>query len=393
MRILYHHRTLGDGAEGIHIDEMVNAFQELGHEVHLVGPAVGKSNDGNNGKNSKFAFFKKIVRGPAYELSELAYNVYGYASLRRAVKSFRPHMIYDRYITYNYSAVAIGRRYNIPTFLEVNAPLAYERDYEEDERLYFKKAAYALERRICSDAYCTVVVSTPLKEYLVSIGVPAEKIMVLPNGVNLNTFSFQEKDPDLLSELGISSRQIVIGFTGILRAWHGIDLLLEAFRKVHEYYPQTLLLLVGDGPIKEEIEAQAERVGCRDALIITGRVPHEKVRKYISLFDIAVSPKATFYASPMKILEYMAMGKPVLAPNTENIKDIIDDKKSGLLFQNKDHASLAENITLLIEDKNMRKKISNNALYKVKTCRNWRSNAEEIINYVSLNVNLFGSTS
>ena len=380
MRILYHHRTLGDGAEGIHIDEMVNAFEELGHEVRLIGPAVGRKDAGQVEKESKFELVKKIVRGPAYELSELAYNLYGYASLQKAVKDFRPHIIYDRYITFNYSAVAVGRRNNIPTFLELNAPLAYERHHEDDEKLYFKKTAYALERRISSDAFQTIVVSTPLKEYLLSIGVPGEKIMVLPNGANFNKFHSIQKDHNLLNNLGFSSRNKVIGFTGILRPWHGIDLLLKAFRKVHELFPQTVLLLVGDGPIKKDIETQAETLGCREALIITGRVPHHMVREYISLFDIAVSPKTTFYASPMKILEYMAMSKPVLAPDTVNIQDIIEDKKSGLLFVPGDCDSLVQSLSVLIKNESFRRQVAENALNEVKWHRNWQNNAREIIN-------------
>lgn len=378
MKILYHHRTLGDGAEGIHIEEMVNAFRQLGHEVRLIGPAVHNSSDGEN-KSVKFEWIKRLFKGPAYEMIELAYNIFGYQTISKAIKEFNPDFIYDRYITFNYSAVAAARRYNLPAFLEVNAPLAFERDTEPDETLYLKSAAHWIEKKVCCDAAKTIVVSTPLKEYLVSIGVPERNILVLPNGVNSDKFFPRNKSKRPLSTAGYGDQDVVIGFVGILRHWHGIDMLLEAFRTVSDRLANCKLLLVGDGPIRQSIEAQANKLGLKHKVTITGRIHHQHVGDYMAMFDIAVSPKATFYASPMKIIEYMALQKAVVAPDMPNIRDLILSGSTGVLFEPDSASALANALFTLIEDKKKRETLGKGALNAVRSRLNWKSNARGIL--------------
>lgn len=379
MKIIYHHRTLADGAEGIHIAEMVNAFRRLGHDVLVIGPGVER--EGNNeSRSDRFSWVKRLFKGPLYEVVELAYNVVGYWSLRKAIKEFEPDFIYDRYITYNYSAVAAGRRFGIPVFLEVNAPLAFERDNEPDETLYLKKIAYAIEKKVCCDATTTIVVSTPLKEYLLSIGVPEKQVYVLPNGVNTKTFFPREKSAALLQTLSLGSEDIVVGFVGILRPWHGIDLLLDAFEILCKEFNQCRLLLVGDGPVQGEIEKKAEETGLEDKVIITGRVPHEEVADYVALFDVAVSPRATFYASPMKILEYMAQQKAVVAPDMANIRDLITDGVDGVLFAPGKVDALAAAMRALVLNDTLREQTGNQALLSVERKLNWINNARFVLN-------------
>jgi glycosyltransferase involved in cell wall biosynthesis len=378
LKILYHHRTLGDGAEGIHIEEMVNAFRQLGHEVRLIGPGVRKPTNDQK-KTTGLVWVKRLFKGPAYEMVELAYNLFGFHAICKAVEAFKPDLIYDRYITFNYSAVAAARRYNLPAFLEVNAPLAYERDKEADETLYLKSAAHWIEKRVCCDASKTIVVSTPLKDYLVSIGVPNEKIMVLPNGVNTDKFYPKKKSRQILADVGFQNNDIVIGFVGILRPWHGIDMLLEAFRMICRQTANCKLLLVGDGPIRQQIEAQVIRLALKDRVAITGRIPHQRVSDYVALFDIAVSPKATFYASPMKIIEYMAQQKAVIAPEMPNIKDLICNGTNGVLFTPGSTSALADALRMLINDKSRRESLASNALDIVTNRLNWKYNARFVI--------------
>lgn len=378
MKILYHHRTLGDGAEGIHITEMVRAFRSLGHEVVMCGPAAGSENRAE-AVPGRFSALKRLFRGPAYECLEMGYNLAGFLALARAVRCFRPDLIYDRYITYNASAVAAGWCFKVPVFLEVNAPLAYERAFESDERLYFKRLALFFEKITASCGDKTIVVSTPLKDHLVAMGVPAKKIFVLPNGVNPDTFSAGPKPEHLGSSLGIDPSHTVIGFTGILRPWHGLDMLVAAFAGIFRRHEKARLLLVGDGTIRTKIEQQAETLGCRPGLVITGRVPHGDVKDYIRLFDIAVSPKTTFYASPMKIPEYMAMGKPVVAPKSPNITDLLDDGETGLLFVPEDADSLEQALGALMADGRKRERMGAAALEKARSGMTWERNAQRVV--------------
>jgi glycosyltransferase involved in cell wall biosynthesis len=375
VKVLYHHRTLGDGAEGIHIEEMVKAFRHLGHEVKVVA-LIGEKTNAENAKISVFSRIKRLVPKILYEFIEIGYNLYGYYLVRKEISKERPDFIYDRYITFNASAVLIGEKYKIPVILEVNAPLALERSQQEDERLYLKKAAFFFEKWICSNTYKTIVVSTPLKDYLVSLGVPSEKIVVMPNGVNVKKFRPRAaKDEKLLQKCNFDDHNVIVGFVGILRPWHGVDFLLEAFKILEKHNKNIRLLIVGDGPIRRDIEDRINSLGLSRKVFITGRVPHHGVADYIGLFDIAISPKATFYASPMKILEYMALGKAVIAPDMMNIRDIIDHKVNGILFQDGNYLSLANSISMLAENREYGERLGRNARHKTIDERNWESNA------------------
>ena len=399
---------MGDGAEGIHIGEMVAAFRRLGHGVKVVGPMgeLGPSiqETGNPGRdNSKtgdpktidqgtpnakgqvdtwqrrMGRLKKYVRGPGYEFLELGYNLAAARTIYREVKSFRPHFIYDRYITYNYAVVGMGKLLGIPVFLEVNAPLSFERSTETDEKLYFRRLASSLEVRTCRHAFKTIVVSTPLKAYLMEKGVPGEGIQVFANGVNREKFFPVAARPELQKAYGIGPENVVIGFTGILRPWHGIDLLVSAFSDLHAQYPDTLLLLVGDGDIRREIEDLARKNGCQDAVKITGRIPHTQVNDHIGLFDLAVSPRTTFYASPMKIPEYMALGKPVVAPDTPNIHDLLENDRTGVLFTPESRTDLLRALTSLVADSDKRVAMGQAGQREVNARLNWESIAGQVV--------------
>lgn len=375
--ILYHHRTLGDGAEGIHIREMINAFRSLGHTVTISGP-TGEPGSGSGDKNNLVKWFKNKLPLVFFELLELAYCFFCFINLYFMCRKRKPDFIYDRYITFNAGAIWAGRLYGIPVVLEVNAPLAFERSAESDERLFFKKLAFSLEKYICSHAGMTIVVSTPLKDYLESTGVPVGKCFVMPNGVNQYTFTPKEKNSAIMKSLGIKDKSIIIGFTGILRPWHGLELVIEATAALKSSGRRIFLLIVGDGPIRLQIENMLIEMNLADDSLITGRIGHDVVADYINLFDIAVSPKATFYASPMKIVEYMAMGKAVVAPDSSNFRDMIDDGVNGSLFSNDNGKTLIETLEILYDSEMLRQNLGNEARRKVESRLNWTWNAREV---------------
>lgn len=379
MRILYHHRTLGDGAEGIHVAEMVRAFRNLGHEVRVLA-LIGESTDVRARAQRRWARVATLMPGFAYELGEIAYNVRGYVSLAKAVKAFMPDFIYDRYVSYNYSAVAVGRRYDIPVFMEVNSPYSYQRQ-TFDETLYFKRLLRFFERKTCRDATRVIAVSTPLRRILVSLGVPEERVIVMPNGTDPDLFRPDLDGSIVRQRLGID-RKVVIGFTGILRPWHGLDLLMQAFEAVSNARDDLHLLIIGDGPIKGSLDQMAAGRGLAGKVTITGRVTHADVRSFVAAMDVAVSPRATPYASPMKILEYMAMGKAIIAPDMENIRDILTHGREAILFRPEDRTALESGLAMLLGDRALRARLGAAARRKIETERTWSHNASAVIDLV-----------
>lgn len=382
MKILYHHRTLGDGAEGIHVREMIRAFRALGHEVKVIGP-TGESLPEKSKKFRLLDRFKKAMPSWLFELLEIGYTLYAFFKVALETRRFRPDFIYDRYITFNAGVVVAGRRFGVPVCLEVNAPLALERSGEKDEKLVFRRIASRMEAWICANATRTIVVSTPLKDYLESIGVPQGKCIVMPNGVDPLKFQPREKRQTLAEQLNLPATSFVVGFTGVLRPWHGLDLLLQAVETLGRERSDVSLLIVGDGPYRPALEQMAQQCGLERRVFITGRVAHEAVPDYVALFDVAVSPRATFYASPMKVIEYMALGKPVVVPRTQNFLDIVDEGINGVTFEDGDAQAMGRAIGSLYGAREECVELGRRARVKVETRLNWEWNAREVCNLFS----------
>lgn len=389
LRILYHHRTLGDGAEGIHIRELVNAFRDLGHTVQVVA-LVGECDPTPNSdvrhsqQESRWSNLSSLLPGVIYEFAEIGYNIVGRRNIQNAIRRFKPDLIYDRYNSYSTAAVSVGRKFDIPVFVEVNAPLAYERRVYEGRRLHLSRLARRYESFICNSANHVFAVSTPLKEFLISeYTVPVQRITVLPNGADLNKFDHQVSGETIRKKFEITNKKIV-GFVGILRPWHGLDMLLRVFRVIVSNMPDAHLMIVGDGPMESELKAQAKAIGLTDNVTFTGRIGHDEMSHHIAAMDIAVSPSTTFYASPMKILEYMAMGIATVAPDTPNIRDLITEDVDGKLFLNEDENALRVALQSLLENSADAKRLGENARHKVETRLCWSHVAQVVIDRATI---------
>jgi glycosyltransferase involved in cell wall biosynthesis len=171
-----------------------------------------------------------------------------------------------------------------------------------------------------------------------------------------------------------------VGWAGIIREWHGLELLLQALRLV----PAAHLLIIGDGSARAAIERKAADLEVRDRLVITGRVPHEEMPDHLAALDIGVvADEKTGVASPMKLLEYMAMGRAVIAPRADNIRDLVTDGVDGLLFTPGDASDLAAAVSRLTHDPSLRRSLGDAARAKVVRERNWRGIAEDVLSAIA----------
>lgn len=380
MKILYHHRTLGDGAEGIHVEAIVNAFNFLGHETKVVAMIGEKTNVATN-RVRVLSSLRKWIPGVINELLEIGYTFFGYRMLQSNLSKRKADFIYERYTLFNFSGLLAAWRNKIPLVLEVNSPLAYER--ATYEQLTLERLARYSERFVCSKANLVVVVSTPLKEHLIQQGVHEDKIRVIPNGADVDIFK-----PDatirqsIRASLGVNHDTVVVGFVGVLRPWHGVESLSKAILNILQKNKNLHLLIVGDGPSRADLESFIHKNEIESYVTVTGRVAHAEIPRYVTAFDVGVSPRATFYASPMKIVEYMAAGLSVVAPRMSNIQDLIDDGVNGLLFEPEDIDSLTVTLESLIVNSTLRQQIGDSARETVIGQRTWNHNAQAVIDYL-----------
>lgn len=380
MKIIYHHRTQADDAQGVHIYEMVKAFQDLGHDVEMVALVNRNTENEEKTQGSSWEWITKRTPAWVYELMALLYNVVGYVRLAKKIRHFRPEMVYERYSLNTFCGVWASRVFHLPLVLEVNAPLAYEQN--KLGKLAFKKLARCSERWICSHSTMTLVVSQVMKEMLKSAGVPAEKMMVMPNGINAETFHPQVSGEEIRQRHGLKDT-LVIGFVGWFRQWHGLEMLLEIMHEARLAERKVRLLLVGDGPALPHLQNYIENQHLSSAVTMTGPVARREIPHYIAAMDIAVQPAATEYACPMKIPEYMAMAKCIIAPDQPNIREILEHGVTAALFSPNDKNALKATLLQLIDDATMRKKLGNKAYQRLlERGFLWQNNAARALQLV-----------
>lgn len=379
MRILYHHRTRGEDAQGIHIRALCDAFRRLGHEVNVVGPLRGFHGSGGR---------KRATHGPnsllgvtlphwLYELLAIGYNLPAFGVLMAWLLTRRPALLYERYALFNISGRVAAAVCRVPFVLEVNAPLCDE--MKTHGGLAFERLARALELWLCRSSTRTVVVSGVMRDIFVAKGCPPSRLMVIPNGVDRRHFCPSVDGRAVRQKLGLDNA-VVVGFVGWIRPWHGVEALIDAVAGLVAAFPAVHLMLVGDGPAVPDLKEQASRLGLAKHVLFTGAVPVTEVPYYIAAMDVAVQPDVTEYASPIKLFEYLAMGRAVVAPAKPNIREIVTHTEDAMLFEPGDVEALRNCLGQLLDKPDLRSVLARRAA-KVVENRGyfWEANAAAVL--------------
>jgi glycosyltransferase involved in cell wall biosynthesis len=373
LRILYHHRIGSKDGQAVHIESLLAALRQAGHQVCVVAPPsfVGVT----FGSEAKWlAHLRQRLPRAAYEVMEVLYNITILWRLRRAYPRFRPDLIYERYNLFTIAGVVFARLYKLPIFLEVNSPLAAER--AAFGGLALSRFAAWLERQTWRAADMVLPVSSVLAELVRAAGVPPDRIAVIPNGIDEEAFCDLDHN-EAKKTLGLAGK-VVIGFTGFVREWHGLREVLEILSDPR--CPADLhLLIVGDGPASPNLRVYSERLEVLSRVTFAGLVDRELVPRYLSAFDIALQPKAVRYASPLKIFEYMAAGKAIVAPDQANIREILINGETALLFESGNIAAFHDAILALACNAPLRERLGRAACRAIFARQyTWTENARRI---------------
>jgi glycosyltransferase involved in cell wall biosynthesis len=377
MKILYHHRTLADGAEGIHILEMIEAFRAHGHEVFVHALAHGEGR--GSGHQGVWKRLKRSIPRGVFEIAAAVSSVMDYVSFGRALRRHRPDFVYKRHALNDVGALLAARHHRVPVLLEVNRLYSSDQ-HTRFEALRFRSFCRLLERFAIDQASVVAAVSTPLAAFVQELAADRGRVMVLPNGANPDLFRPRPELRDRVRDELAWRDSVVVGWAGILREWHGVELLIRAVARV----PSLKLLIIGDGPDRSRLDSVVERLGVGDRVMFTGRVSHADVVRYVGAVDVAVSSAdRTGIASPMKLLEYMAMERATVAPRLPNIQDLIDDNVDGLLFEPDNEQALASVLRRLADDPALRLRLGKQARLKVTRYRNWQRNADIVVRAIT----------
>ncbi|MBK5207300.1 MAG: glycosyltransferase, exosortase A system-associated [Polaromonas sp.] len=271
----------------------------------------------------------------------------------------------------------VGRRQRLPVVYEMRA--SWEDAAVDHGTTVEGSLRYRLSRELETFALRQADQITTICEGLrgdIAIrGIPDERITVIPNAVDTSVFGFGvEADPNLRHSLGLDGAT-VIGFAGSFYGYEGLDLLLEAARRMLPRHPNLRVLLVGGGPQESNLKAQAAATGLQDRVIFTGRVAHAEVQRYYELIDVLAYPRLpirlTELVTPLKPLEAMAQGRMFVASDVGGHRELVRHGETGFLFRAGDAGALEKAIDDVLARREMWPQIRLQARRFVESERTW----------------------
>ena len=376
-----------NGNEGcnIHISKTLEKIRENGHEVVLFSACnvIEKT----NWHIIITKLFQKILSRilPTYELFvksiKSSIDIY-----RKIVKSLpKPDVLHERYSLFCFGGAIAAKRLKVPLILEVNAPPIEEKRARGDKISkplsilisILAKINFMLSHKI-------IVVSDELKDHLSKDwNIPENKVIVIPNGADPIRQDLLNSKNELRRSYGYPLEKPIVVFLGSMKKWHGVLNLIDAFYSVLQTVPGARLLLIGEGELLEEVRDRVDELQIEKSVEITGFLPHTDVLNYIILSDIAVAPypklNTIFYFSPIKIFEYMAAGKAIIASNIGQIAKILENDRSAMLINPGDNKQLTEAIVTLIRNLEMRERFGRNAMATFLRHYSWDANIDRLL--------------
>jgi len=269
-------------------------------------------------------------------------------------------VVHERNGLYNLGVAKVCRRLRLPYVLFFDADQIAEQDFMGIPLtgLLRWRAEHVLRQNLLA-ARCVVCVSEPARASLIQTRhVPAEKVVVFPNAVDVTRFRpSPDARAEIRTELGLGDRPVTI-FVGNFYHWHDVATLLDAYARVLTHHPDASLILVGDGPTREAMMKRAAELGIGQAVRFIGSVSHRAVPRFLAAADVALAPvpvmKRDSWLSPMKVFEYLASGLAVIASRTGQIGSVIENDRNGLLVTPGDTMMLAGALSRIIEDRALR---------------------------------------
>jgi glycosyltransferase involved in cell wall biosynthesis len=356
----------------VHVQEVIRALRRLDHDVTLLATRPGTDAPPDLADLPLLRLPSIPPGSPERrEQAALAAN----RQLTDALQRAGPFdLAYERHSLWSCAAMEFAARAGVPGLLEVNAPLV------EEQTLYRGLVHAELARRTVERAFraatALLVVSQGVARRLGPWGEGAN-VHIVPNGVDPARFD----RPNQL-HLDADAAAFNVGFVGTLRPWHGVQTLLEACAQAHQTLPRLRLLIVGDGPLRPDIEREILRLKIEHISTLTGAVAPTLIPGHLARMTVAVAPYPVldgFYFSPLKLFEYMAARKAIVASAVGQVEEVIIDGVNGLLCPPGDADALARALTRLHHDVDLRKRLGAEARRTVERHHTWGKVAQRIL--------------
>lgn len=377
MRLSYLHYLYDEPLALLHVEQFAAAARELGNQVqvHAMNLAHGVA-AGSGGVPSTRDRWKQRLSRYLHEPKELLWNPLYLRRELALVRREQPDVLLVRDHLFTFAELGVRLLSGVPLVYELNSPAFESRAYF-DQYAHIPGVGPWTERLKMRHADAVVVVSEPLRRYLIDThGVPAERVTSNPNGADCERFR-PEIDPGRVRRRYGLGQRPVIGMVTSMKPWHGPELTRALVERL--YGPDVDLLFVGGGPGWEAFQAWARQRGFDDRITITGSIAHHEVPEHVAAMDVAIMTESNLYGSPLKVIEYMAAGRAIVAPRYEPLEEVIVHEKEGLLFARRDIDDAAHCIRRLLGDAELRRRLGRQARTRAVGELTWRHNAQRVL--------------
>ena len=390
MKILFYspHPTLyleASTGYGSHMRGMIKGFKEEGHAVEIVVMGKAPSSFVTNHhsfdlKSLAKLFIPKILWRTFKEIQLIRFDKHAAKELRFTIESFHPDIVYERSAWMSNGSMDVLSNFNIKHIIEINAP------FEEEVKAFEKASSFigAIGKKklksLLQSADLVLPVTSSLQTYLIEhYELSPSKCAVVPNAIEKNEIQINESRVAEINKKYSLSEVTVLGFVGSIFPYHGVDRLIRGVSKLK--YTDVAILIVGDGYLIPELKKLANDLGISSRVHFAGSVPKEDIYNYFSAMDILTLPNTEWYCSPVKLFEYGALGKTILAVKETGVSDVMS-MEEGVLFENNDVAfqeALLASLTDVEELQIKALKFQQKILEK----HTWRANAHKVIQQIN----------
>ena len=383
---LDHTFGLSAGGSVGHIAGVINNLKRLGYE-----PAFFSADEVVTVDSSvcKITLDKDLPYRNVNGVAAYVGNLTDYPVIKDYADKTNPAFIYQRSGLELYAGAKLALENKLPLILEYNGSEIWCQKNWGSGSIKDLDLAERIEKLTFEVADLIVCVSTPLKEQLVEQGIDADKIIVNPNGVEPEVYYPEIDGSEIRDKYGINKNDVVVGFIGTFGAWHGAELLAQAYanyvRKNKE--AKIHLLMIGDGGKMPEVKKAVETVD-PGKFTLTGMVPQKEGPKYLAACDILVNSTipnkdgTPFFGSPTKMFEYMAMGRATIASDMDQMSEVLEHDKTALMVEPGNVDAIEAAIDRLVKDETLRKTLGDNARTKAIEEYTWEKHVQKIISHL-----------
>jgi starch synthase len=363
----------------LHVMAVIQGLRRNGHQVRLIALQQGKilwTDDLMNwqpgafglSETKLFRLGESVLRGIQNQLKLPFLRLFdSYRFSEACVTALAGYdILYERDSTISYGGLMAAQRLGVPLVLEINGDLVTE---WKILGLQWTKAqmkvVHLITKLIYRSASHLVAVGQTIRQRIVEKwGLDPSHVSVVTNGADLELFSDTHQNRTARTQYALGNGPIIV-FVGGFQPWHGLDVIVNGFQQFASTRQDAKLVLVGDGPQRLEVQNQVQSLRLGNQVAFVGRVGHAEVAQLLNTADVAViyhrRSAAEIVETPLKLFEYMAAGKAIVAPDVRNMQRILIDHVNALLIEPDNPSALAKAFAELLGDCQLRESIGQSA--------------------------------